>query len=72
MILVRFKLDFSGRIFIIWTFPKFGPEQNKLEMFKTIGTGPIEGQGILVLGIKAELVESKFLNRKVAYFTIVF
>jgi hypothetical protein len=29
IILVRFKLDFSGLIFIIWTCPKwFGPDQN--------------------------------------------
>jgi hypothetical protein len=30
IILVRFKIDFSGLIFIIWTCPKwFGPDQKK-------------------------------------------
>ena len=39
IILIRFKLDFSGLIFIIWTSPKwFGPNQNKLDPSKTIGT----------------------------------
>ena len=42
-ILVRVKLDFSGLIFIIWTWPKwFGPHQNKLDPSKTIGTQPTQ------------------------------
>ena len=37
IILVRFKLGFSGLIFIIWTCPKwFGPDQNKLHPSETI------------------------------------
>jgi hypothetical protein len=39
IILVRFKLDFSRIFFIIWTLPKcFGPNQNKLDPSKMIGT----------------------------------
>ena len=41
IILVKFKLDFSGLIFIIWTCPKlFEPDQNELDPSKTIGTRP--------------------------------
>ena len=41
IILVRFKLDFSGLIFIIWTCPKwFEPNQNKFGPSKMIGTRP--------------------------------
>ena len=41
IILVRFKLDFSGLIFIIWTCPKlFWPNQNKLDPTKTICIHP--------------------------------
>ena len=37
----RFKLDFSGLTFIIWTYPKlFQPNQNELDLSKTIGTWP--------------------------------
>ena len=40
-ILVKFKLDFSLLTFIIWTCPKwFWPDQNKLDLSKTIGTRP--------------------------------
>ena len=48
ILLVRFKLDFSGLIFIIWTCSKwFGPNKNKLDpsrMIWTVQIGPI-GQG---------------------------
>jgi hypothetical protein len=41
IILVSFKLDFSGIFFIIWTCPKlFGRYQNKLDLSKMIGTRP--------------------------------
>ena len=54
LILFRFKLDFSGLIFIIWTRPKQnGPVQNdwySTEMIWTVQNnfGPIEGQGIRI------------------------
>ena len=57
MILVRFKLDFSGPIFIIWTRPKqIAPVQDDWYSTKIIWTlqnhfGPIEGQGIRGLWI---------------------
>ena len=41
IILVRFKLDFSGLIFIIWTCSKwFKPNQNELHRSKMIVTWP--------------------------------
>ena len=51
IILVMFKLDFSGLIFIIWTCPKcFGPNQNDLGPSKTIGTRPkLSGQSKIIL-----------------------
>ena len=41
IILIRYKLDFSGLILIIWTCPtRFEPIQNKLGSSKTICTRP--------------------------------
>jgi hypothetical protein len=41
IILVKFKLDFYGLIFIIWTQPKWsGPNQNELDLTKINWTRP--------------------------------